>query len=74
MTSRRLFNKIIENDTEFYVTEASTETIPVSTSSYFYYQTETQTYSSENPNTVDIYATTPEITMPSVKLTFTCNR
>lgn len=57
------FNKII--NTKFCVTEVSTETIPISTSSYFFYQTETQTDSNENSNTVDA---TYE------RLTFTCKR
>jgi len=59
---------------DFYVTEMSTEAIPISTSSYFSYQTETQTYNNKNLNTVDIYATTPEVTISNVRLTFTCRR
>jgi len=59
---------------DFYVTEMSTEEIPISTSSYFFYRTETQTYNNKNLNTVDIYATTPEVTIPNVRLTFTCRR
>ncbi|XP_011695705.1 PREDICTED: serine protease nudel isoform X2 [Wasmannia auropunctata] len=53
----------------------STEAIPISTSPYFFYQTESQTRDNENTDnsdTVDVYATTPETIMPSVRLTFTC--
>ncbi|XP_071642079.1 serine protease ndl [Temnothorax longispinosus] len=63
------------NETSSDATEKnkmSTETIPISTSSYFFYQTETQTYSDENSNITDTYTTTPKITMSSVRLTFTC--
>ncbi|EGI57358.1 Serine protease nudel [Acromyrmex echinatior] len=52
--------------------EVNTEATPISTSSYFFYQTETQTYNNENSNIVDIYETTPEITMSNVRSTFTC--
>ncbi|XP_011872575.1 PREDICTED: serine protease nudel [Vollenhovia emeryi] len=54
--------------------KASTEAIPISTSSDFFDQTETQTYSSKNSTTEEIYATTPEIPMSSVKSTFTCKK
>jgi len=37
---------------DFYVTEMSTEAIPISTSSYFFYQTETQTYNNKNLNSL----------------------
>lgn len=69
-----MFNKIVESDTEFYVTEANKEAIPIPTSSYFFYQTDTQTSSSENSNNMDISITTPEATMSSVSLTFTCKQ
>jgi len=62
------------NLTDFYVTEMNTEAIPISTSSYSFYQTETQTYNNKNLNTMDIQATTPEVTISNVKLTFTCRR
>lgn len=74
IVTSRIFNKIIDNDTKFYITEVSTEASAISTSSYFFYQTETQTYNNKNSNTVDIDETTPEITMSSVKLTFTCKK
>lgn len=69
-----IYNKIIENNMEFYITEANTETIPIFTSSYFFYQTDAQTYNDENLNTRDIFATTPETTMSTVRLTFTCKK
>ncbi|XP_036149068.1 serine protease nudel [Monomorium pharaonis] len=49
--------------------KVSTEAIPISTSSYFFYQGET--YSTDESNTVNIYPTTAEV-MSNVRLTFTC--
>ncbi|KYM93915.1 Serine protease nudel [Cyphomyrmex costatus] len=52
--------------------KVDTEAIPVSTSSYFFYQTEIQTYNNEKTNIVDTYATTPKTTTSNVRSTFTC--
>ncbi|XP_018405344.1 PREDICTED: serine protease nudel-like [Cyphomyrmex costatus] len=52
--------------------EVDTEAIPVSTSSYFFYQTEIQTYNNENSNIVGTYAKTPKTTTSNIRSTFTC--